>query len=420
MRSLIKTYWLPVVVLFVIFFDELFNCAAIAVGFTVESGIKQYEAMLLAAIGYSMLAYNLLNGKLKKREHQVLLVLFAILFLYLLTPVFYSDSIDKHTVYLLVYGAESIPAAIIGMSLAKSADLYQINDLLPFFVIPISILVGILGLTAAMMGTTVGIADYQEGGDTGMNYQTLSYFMAFCYTYSFYYAFYGNQESGLKNIMLRVAMTADMLFCVVVCLMGGGRGGFVYIVAITLFMIFYYLKSSKRHRVQATFFIIFFVLASLYFVISMGVMQSAGMNRVVNNFTEDDTRKELYLSAFDAFISSPIIGKGVGSIWWTVGFYCHNMILDILAETGLIGAIFLLNIIWGSFKKLYKLSDYNKIYLLMFMIMAGSFFNYMFSGYYIGAIKLYFVCSFVYCLPMCKLKYIKNQDNILTRKINVI
>lgn len=407
MKRLINTYLLPVVVLFVIFFDEFFNCAAIVVGFTVESGMKQYEAMLLAAIGYSMLAYNLLNGRINKREHQVFVVLFAILFLYILTPVFYNNSINKHTVFLFVYGAECIPAAIIGMSFAKSVNLHKVNDLLPFVVIPITVLIGTLGLAAAMMGTTVGAASYQEGGDSGLNYQSLSYFMAFSYTYAFYYAFYGNQKRGLVNLLTRVAMAADMLFCLAVCMMGGGRGGFVYMVIISIFLLFFYLKSSKRHRGHAAIIIILLVLASIYIALSMDVMQSKGMERVANNLTEDGTRRQLYQSAFDVFLSSPIIGKGVGSIWWTVGFYCHNMFLDLLAETGLIGTFFFISIIWRSFKKLYRLSDSDKIFLFMFLIMAGGFVKYMFSGYYIGAIQLYFVCSFVYCLPQYKSKSIE-------------
>lgn len=408
MKRLINTYLLPIVVLFVIFFDELFYCTAIVRGFTVESGMKQYEAMLLAAIGYLMLVYDLLHKRIRKREHQTLVVLFAILLLYMLTPLFYSDTIEKHKAYMLVYGSECIPAAIIGMRLSKSTNLHKVNKLLPFVVLPISLLIGTIGLAAAMMGTTVGGASYQEGGDTGLNYQSLSYFMAFSYTYALYYVFYGNKADGNKNIVIRISMVVDMLFCAAVCLTGGGRGGFVYIVVISVFMAFYYLKSSKKHRGHAILILLILAVVGFFVVSSLGIMQSAGMGRITGNLTEDNSRKELYQSAFEAFLSSPIIGCGVGSIWWTVGFYCHNMILDLLAETGLIGTIFLLSIVWRSFVKLYKLSSSDKIFIFLFLVMAGNLFNCMFSGYYIAAIKLYFVCSFVHCLPKKKLKVLNN------------
>lgn len=404
MIRLIKFYYLPLVVLLVIFFDELFNSFAIVRGFTVDTGMKQYEAMLLAAIGYSMLAYDLLKGRINKREHRALVVLISIFVLYMLAPVFYGGSNVKHTTSLLVYGSECIPAAYIGMRFAKSSSLQRINDILPLAVIPISLLIGTIGLTVAMMGKTVGAADYQEGGESGLNYQTLSYFMAFSYTYAFYYAFYGNQKPGLINFLLRAAMAIDMLFCVAVCLMGGGRGGFVYIVSITFFLLFYYIKTSKKHRFHAIIIISLLAIVSLYIASSLGIMQSKGMERVSGNLTEDNARIDLYKSAFYAFLSSPVIGCGVGSIWWTVGFYCHNMMLDLLAETGLFGTFFLLTIIWRTLLKLYRLSNSDKIYLFLILVMAGSLVNCMFSGYYIEAFKIYFVCSFAYCLPKYEMR----------------
>lgn len=405
MISFIKAYWLPVLFLFVIFFDELFNCFAIVGGIVVDTGLKQYEVIILSVIGYLMLVSDLLKGRIKKREHRALVILFVILLLYMLTPLFYDGISASYTTSLLVYGAECIPAAYIGIRFGKSGSFNRVNNLLPYVAIPISVLIGTIGFAAAMMGTTVGGAEYQEGGDTGLNYQTMSYYMAFSYTYAFYYVFYVNRKPGLMNSLLKFAMVIDMLFCAAVCLMGGGRGAFVYIVAITLFVLLYYLKSSKKHRVQAAIVISLLAIVSIYLFFRFGIMQTVGMERVAGNLTEDDTRKELYWSAFDAFLSSPVFGRGVGSIWWTVGFYCHNMVLDLLAEIGLVGTLFFLNIILRTFLKLYRLSKTEKFYLFLFLVMSGSFFNYLFSGYYITAYKLYFVCSMVYCLPKTKNYY---------------
>lgn len=410
MINLVRLYWLPVLVLFVIFFDELFNCSAIVGGFSVDTGMKQYEAIVLAICGYSMMAHDILKGSIRIRERRILCFLFTMLLLYVLTPIFFNNPSDKHTAYLLVLGSECIPAAFIGIRFANSNSLNRINNIIPFMVIPISLLIGTIGLAAAMLGKTVGSNDYQEGGDTGLNYQTLSYFMAFCYTYSFYYVFYGNKKEGIINMVLKFAMAINMLFCVAICLMGGGRGAFVYMVVISLFLLLFYLKSSKKHRWHAIMIIVFFIIVSVYIVSSLGIMQSAGMERVSGNLTEDNARIELYKSAFDAFLSSPVVGNGVGSIWWTVGFYCHNMILDMLAETGLIGTFFLVNIIWHTFMKLYRLCKNDKTILFVFLVMTGALVNYMFSGYYIAAYKLFFVCSMVYCIPNNNYKLYNNGE----------
>lgn len=398
MRKLIKTYWLPAAVLFVVFFNELFNCFAIVTGTAIESGMKQYEAILLAAVGYSMMASDFFKKKITKREHRIIAVLFAMLFLYMLTPVFYGGSQPSHTVYLLVFGSECIPAAYIGIRLARSKSFHKVIILLPFVVIPISLLIGTIGLAAAMMGTVVHSSS-GIGDEAGLNYQILSYFMAFSYTYAFYYAFYGNKESGIINHLLRVVMAVDMFYCAVVCLLGGGRGAFVYIVAITLFMLFYYFKSSKKHRAHAFVVVALLIIASVYVISSMDIMNSAGMGRIIGKLTEDESRSELYNTAFDVFLTSPIVGRGMGSVWWTIGFYCHNLILDLLSETGLLGALFFLSVIWKSIIKLYKYSYVDKFYLFLLFVLTGELTNCMFSGYYIAAYNVYFVCAFAYCLP---------------------
>ena len=398
MRKLIKTYWLPAAVLLVVFFNELFNCFAIITGIAIESGMKQYEAILLAAVGYSMMASDFFRKKISKREHRIIAVLFAMLFLYMLTPVFYGGPQPSHTVYLLVFGSECIPAAYIGIRLARSQSFHKVIILLPFVVIPISLLIGTIGLTAAMMGTIASNSS-GIGDEAGLNYQILSYFMAFSYTYAFYYTFYGNQKPGMINHILRMVMAVDMFYCAVVCLLGGGRGAFVYIVAITLFILFYYFKSSKKHRAHAFVITALLIIASFYVISSMDIMNSAGMGRITGKLTEDESRSELYNTAFDVFLTSPIVGRGMGSVWWTIGFYCHNLILDLLSETGLLGALFFLSVIWKSIIKLYKYSYVDKFYLFLLFVLTGELTNCMFSGYYIAAYNVYFVCAFAYCLP---------------------
>ncbi len=398
MKRFIKLYWLPVIVMFVIFFAELFNCIAIVQGFSVESGMKQYEAMSLAAIGYSMMIFDFLKGRIGKREHRVLVVLFAMLFLYMLTSLFYGGSSEKHTTYLLLFGSECIPAAYIGIRFAKSSSFNRINDLLPFIVIPLSTLIGSIGLAAAMMGTTLN-RNSGIGVEAGLNYNLLSYYMAFSYTYAFYYVFYGCRKSGMIAILLRIIMAIDMLYCAAICLLGGGRGAFIYIVAITFFMLFYFLKSSRNHRLYAFFIVVLLTIAVLYIIKSFDILHSAGMERISNKLTEDNARSNLYQIAFDTFLSSPVIGMGIGSIWWTVGYYCHNMILDLMAETGLVGTFIFLRVIWISMIKLYRLSYSDKIYFFLLLVIAGDLISNMFSGYYIAAFKIYFVCSLVYCIP---------------------
>lgn len=398
MIKFIKTYFIPFIALFIFFFDEIFSCAAIVGGFVVDNGMKKYEAIILSFIGYSIFFFNIVSGKISQKEQRIWSVLILILLLYSLTPIFYDGKSEYYQTYLLVFGSESIPAAYVGMKLAKSGSVSRIIDILPFFVIPISLLIGTIGVTAAMIGETVN-QNSGYGVEEGLNYQNLSYYMAFSYTYALFYVLYGGPKKGLGNLALKVIMGADAVFCAVVCLTGGGRGAFVYIVFISAFILLYFFKSSAINRSHAVLFIALLAVVLFFLINSFGVMESAGMERILGNLTEDNARMELYRSAFSAFLSSPAIGMGVGSIWWTVGYYSHNIVLDLLAETGLVGTLFFTFVIWTTIKRLYRYSKWEKCFLFLLLVMSGALVNCMFSGYWIAAIKVYFVCSFVYCMP---------------------
>lgn len=88
----------------------------------------------------------------------------------------------------------------------------------------------------------------------------------------------------------------------------------------------------------------------------------------------------------------------VGSIWYTVGYYSHNIVMDLLAETGIIGTTFFLSLLLKTFLGLYRLMRYQKTAILLSVIFLGTLLKYTFSGYYLGAYNLFMMCSFVYVM----------------------
>ena len=401
MINLTRGYWLSVVVMFVVLFNELFNCSAIVKGFTVDSGIKQYEAMLLAAIGYSMMASDLLKKRITIREYRVVVVLLVILLLYMLTPVFYDESQDLYTTYLLVFGSECIRAAYIGLSLAKSDDLLKLNKVMPFFLVPSVLIIGAIGLATALIGGVIR-SDAEDSG--GLNYQNISYYMAFAFSYFCYLLFFSNAGNKHRNRYVSLLYLFFIVFCVLVCLMSGGRGGFVLIVFDALFLFYLYNPGNSQGRIRVYVFM-FFLSILLFSVLShFDVLNSDGMQRVLSNLTEDSAREDLYQSAFDAFLSSPIIGNGVGSIWWTVGYYSHNIVLDLLAEVGIIGMLFFVLILAKTFFSLMNWQKSTPVLVLFLMIFVNNIVFCFFSGYWFGAMQLFFVCAFVYCLKQTNIE----------------
>lgn len=398
MTKYIKTYFMPFMALFSIFINEMEYSILILSGAVDDSKAKYIIAIFLAIIGYSLIIYDLIKGKIQKRDKKILFLLFFLLILYISTSLFYGSK-NKYISYLLVFVSESIPAAYIGIRLSKSPNIEKINQLLPFFIIPTTLLIGTVGLRYAMMSE---LANSRTGEVEGLGYQSLAYMMSVSFSYSCYFLFIMKGMKGVFGVLIRCTMALIMLFSVMICLTAGGRGGFVFIVVISLFLLYYYIKSSKKSRIKSLVVVTILILLVVYLIERFGVMESVGMARVMNRLTEDDNRMWLYQKAYKAFSEAPILGNGVGSIWWTVGFYCHNAFLDILAEMGVIGCLFFLYIIVRTIWRLMMSAKTHPIYIFLFIVFSGALVHNMFSGYWVSAIKLFFVCAFVFSLPKRK------------------
>lgn len=385
-------YFFYIILLLFVFYDEFFFSVLALTGINHVSGLKTYEAVPMALAAYLMLAYDIFKRRIDKRTVNVLLYLFVLLILYITTQIFFVGKMGNYRSGLLLFGAESIPMAIIGARLAKSnpSSMAKMDRLLPFFSIPIAFLIGTIGLRY------VNESILMVGDDTGMSYQSISYAMAFCYTYSAYYVFFSPLKGKKYYKVLRLLMIPTMLFCAIICLTSGGRGAFVLIAAVTLYIIFTLRNSMKGYF--GKFLIIVLSLSVVFMVVStyMGVWESAGMSRVMHSLTKDVERARLYSTALETFLESPLVGQGVGSIWFTVGFYSHNMVLDWLAETGVIGTSLFSYILYRTAFYLYHLIKHQKIAIFLSIVFLGALIYNTFSGYYLGAGKLFFVSSFVY------------------------
>ena len=156
MKDFVKSYFMPFMALFTIFLGEIGYIIQILSGSVEDSKAKYIIAIFLATIGYSLIIHDLINGKIQKRDKKILLLLFFLLILYISTSLYYGLK-NKYLSYLLVFIAESIPAAYIGIRLSKSITIEKINELLPFFVIPTTLLIGTIGIRYAMMAELANV-----------------------------------------------------------------------------------------------------------------------------------------------------------------------------------------------------------------------------------------------------------------------
>ena len=395
-----RCHFLTFLFLLIVFFDQIFVCSLILSGTEVTKGIKQYEAIFFSVLVFAAIFFNLMNGKLMKNDLRSIFVVSVLILLYYLTHFFYGPPPDGYMSQLLVMGSECLPAAYVGSRIAKKG----LNNLFYYFSIIIiftTILLSTIGLKYATVNELV------TGDDSGLNYQTMSYFMAFSFSYCLYLLFFHKLDSCFYYKFIRISLVICSLICFVFCILSGGRGGLYFMLAFSLF----FLMICIKHKIitARVFILISFAAfgAILCLIYYFDALNSSGLDRVFSRFANFDTRSELYDMAINAFYDSPIYGNGLGSVWWTVGYYSHNIFLDILSETGLIGFLVFSLIAIKTIKILIASSYNNKLSILFLIILLGSLFRGLVSGYWLGTMNIFMCCSYAFGLSRRRFESVK-------------
>ncbi len=390
----LSKYLFSLFTLFVVFADELFYAFIKVVGVSLESGMKSREAIAIATIAYIVLLIDLLKGRIGRTNIMQFVSLFIILVFYVLTGFSYprGANYDDYTSQLLVYGALCVPSAYVGMKVAKGGYDEQILKLLPIFLLIISLIVGYSVLNSSLQERLLGQLD-----EDVFNYQNSSYYLSFCAVYSVFYVFFYKRNSGrLLNTIVKAIIIFLIIICSVGCILGGGRGAFVYLVVMSAYLVYRIIGKRNNRRPGFVFLLIGIASALFYFAKHFEVFQSVGALRVAELLTTDETRMDLWGRAISSFMESPLLGHGLGSVWWEVGFYSHNFMTDLLVETGIVGTCVVSFIIIKCAVRAVRFSRTNTLSLFLLLVFMGSIVELAFSGYWLSNSNLFLGYGFAY------------------------
>lgn len=144
--------------------------------------------------------------------------------------------------------------------------------------------------------------------------------------------------------------------------MYGSRGAFVAVVGFT---VYYFLWEQIRQRKIIAIFETggILLLAATYkkllkivndFAVKLGYY-SRTLTSLASDKVSDSGRSNLYDPIKREIMDSPLKIRGINSDWESVGFYCHNWILEVLHAFGvLLGGIFLAAITYMIGKVLWR------------------------------------------------------------------
>lgn len=407
-----KSWFFPFFFLFWLFSGQLFSVYLSVSGISVQSGMLQRLITPIAIISYIILVRDLLNQKNPNVKKVLILTIFFAA-LYLFSSFFEMNIRSEYYTRFLRFASICVAGVAIGIHLAQNPCYEKIDKLLPFFIIIMVYVLGNYGLEAALNQSVI---HEEEGEGVGLNYQSFSYYMALAFAECLYFIFFSTIRGTRYHRIMTWPMSIVCVASGVLCLIGGGRGPFLFLVVFVFVFLYFY---NRTHKLSLGQIVIFIGLIAVFALLSsrIDIFNTSGFTRVVENMTQDDTRPILYAKAWDAFLSSPILGHGFGSIWWTVGFASHSMILDLLAEGGLIGTFFVLYFIFMSLRYLWRQTKIAKYHFLILLLLVEALVENFVSGYWVSCEAMWFCVAFA-LTEMKEPQKVLNNIDFRTRSIS--
>lgn len=384
-------------VLTLLMFAPIFGCFLYLTGIDSEHGQYQPIAIALSAIGWCFFGSEYIWGKntlpRKVKWTFLYLILFGLVYLGVRMLYLHSSYLPFKLItatkkgvtslsmsFFLRWASLGVVSYVTGILLVKKDRLSLVSRCIPYFTIPLTIV-----LSAA---TYLGAATYRaDDGTYGFNYQNVSYYHAAFMCYNAYYVFF-HKSSSVWERLLMIAAAVCMLSNVAYALSGGGRGAFLLLL-LTIVYVIYKKGLTGESKVRSLLMIMIAIGGFLLIADKLEIWDSRGFYRVSHMIEIDSGgRNELRGFARATMEEYHYMGSGLGSVWYTIGYYSHNVIQDIVLELGILGLLVFLLLMYKTYKKLIKYSKIEHRY--QFVIMNS--FNLLvllFSGYWISDLVLW-------------------------------
>lgn len=321
-----------------------------------------------------------------------LLLCAIIILLYFSTRCFYDEVNNRYTSYFLSMGVRFIPAVLTGMYMLSHDDIMKKVEyaLLPF------ILLYTITLASVAFTANIGVNIAQTFNTDFLNYQSISYYSIFAFGFNMYLIV---QCSNSYTRYRRYILIALAILQVIITIMAGGRGAFVLDCVFTLY---FALKHITFSKLISYILIGLAVLLTINAILSDNEIFKMGFERIFNFFgnTEaigTDNRWIRWNLAWNAFTKSPVFGHGLGSVFYEVGFYSHNIFTDMLCEGGVVLFLIFIFVLMKFIRasQILITEDYrNEIIVIVFLC---SFVMNSFSGYYLSDTGIWLSLTYVLC-----------------------
>lgn len=179
----------------------------------------------------------------------------------------------------------------------------------------------------------------------------------------------------IKNFFYRLIFFAGIFIGYVALLSLFGRSPLLFpTLLIVSYMFFNFLNGLTNLKVKDT--LVYLLVLIVLFVVIKVIIDNYIPVYLLDKFSEmevgnsDSRTEDLYIPAIHSILNNPF-GTGLGSSQEILGFYPHNIFLEIGIDSGFIGILFFLILILKAFSnsvKILKMNDNDVILVIMIFI----------------------------------------------------
>ena len=378
--------------------DLLFFCVASMVGYTFEgSESSPIYKLFMSGIGglvIAMVIYDILQKKIRTTlSFWVLLILLPIFVVssYFIETGAYNINKENSSQYLLYMLCFSFTASCTGIYIAHQG----IERFAKY--LDVIMLIMTMSFFGAIVSTIAGLASVG-----GTSYQTMSYMGAFAFNINLCMILWGDKHERFKlfkgekwNLVAYGLLLVQLL----TCLISGGRGGFLVIVAGSAYML---CRSKKLGRALTLCGCAIFVslIAGRFSDSDLAKRLEQSTMRTFNYIGGDSDqiqkvsgRSGVYEKAINNIKEDKYMGRG---LFRSINEgYPHNFMLEVMVQGGLIYLIIWMILIVILTMKVNFLINYQNAYILI-PLSIYPFIQLLFSGTYLTSPLFWFIISYTW------------------------
>jgi O-antigen ligase len=324
--------------------------------------------------------------------------------------------------YFKLFVALCVTSFLFGIHCALlkgEKDLFKSIEFLALLSIP--------AIISTFINLIKGTTDYSVlEGLGGMGRMGIAYSAAQMFTYFFFIRtvlkndrkyFHNNILDKNYYSLIRIII---LILCAVTIISSGTRGALLVIITIPVFYYFsmFLLLKNKFQLIKRIIPLLLLIIPLLFlfknfmdlkyieFSLKRFSLFFSEESRANGNWAGGSGRENIYPEAFNLFTENPIFGLGPFGFFEEFGTYPHNLILELLADYGIIGALIGISFLGFVIFKFTVRSRYITSVNVMFMMFLAELLRNMFSGTFYTSYILWFFIGYALAIPSHKKKIV--------------